>query len=145
MQIHASCAAHGGAGVLLIGPPGAGKSDLLLRLCDHGFSLVADDRVDIVDGMASAPPALAGLIEVRGLGIFRLPYSKTARLALSVDLTAWAARLPRPCRHPETGLPLIRLDAHAASAPARVALALAAALGQVARVAGALAPAERAG
>src|SRR6478672_1295596 len=61
MQIHGSCASRTGDGVLLIGPPGAGKSDLLLRLLARGFELVADDRVDVVDGIARPSPALAGL------------------------------------------------------------------------------------
>ena len=56
MQIHGSCASRAGDGVLLIGPPGAGKSDLLLRLLARGFDLVADDRVDIVDGIARPVP-----------------------------------------------------------------------------------------
>ena len=103
MQIHGSCASRGGLGVLLLGPPGSGKSDLVLRLRARGFELVADDRVDIVDGIARPPPALAGLLEVRGLGIFRLPYAAEARLALVVDLapllTPSAPRLPMPERH----------------------------------------------
>src|SRR6516162_9304950 len=80
MQIHASCAARDGAGVLLLGPPGSGKSDLALRLLDCGFMLVADDRVEVEGGVARPPPALAGLLEVRGLGILRLPYLQSARL-----------------------------------------------------------------
>ena len=139
MRLHASCAARGGAGVLLVGPPGSGKSDLLLRLLDHGFCLVADDQVEIVDGIARAPANLAGLIEVRGLGLLRLPYTKSARVALVCDLAAQPERLPRPARHGETGLPLLALDPAAHSAPARVALALACALGHVAQTAGAFA------
>ncbi len=138
MQIHASCAARGGAGVLLLGPSGTGKSDLLLRLLDHGFTLVADDRVEIMDGIASAPPELAGLLEVRGLGLVRLPRTVAARLALAVDLAAPPERLPHPARHAETGLPLIALDPRCPSAPARVALALACALGHVTLQAGVL-------
>ena len=97
MQIHGSCASRDGDGVLLIGPPGAGKSDLLLRLLARGFALVADDRVEI--GMAwPGRPALAGLLEVRGLGIVRLPHVAAARLALVVELGARAARLPMAAR-----------------------------------------------
>jgi HPr kinase/phosphorylase len=139
MQIHGSCASRDGYGVLLIGPPGAGKSDLTLRLLARGFDLVADDRVDVVDGVACAVPALAGLLEVRGLGIMRLPYIPEARLVLVVELEAAGPRMPTPHIHPQLGLPTVRLDASAASAPERVTLALRCALGQVSQVAGAFA------
>ena len=66
--------------------------------------------VEIADGLASAPPELAGLLEVRGLGLVRLPCTAAARLALAVDLAAAPERLPRPARHAETGLPLVALD-----------------------------------
>lgn len=143
MQIHGSCASKGGLGVLLVGPPGSGKSDLVLRLRTHGFELVADDRVDIADGIARPPPALAGLLEVRGLGIFRLPHAAEARLVLVVDLAVLvspgASRLPVPKRHAALDLPLVHIDAGTASAPERVALAFEAALGRVSQVAGAFA------
>jgi HPr kinase/phosphorylase len=138
-QIHASCVARDGAGVLLLGPPGSGKSDLALRLLDRGFVLVADDRVEITDGRARAPERLAGLLEVRGLGIFRVPAVAFARLALAVELGSAAPRLPRPIRDERFGIPSIRLDAAAASAPERIALALECALGRVRQVAGAFA------
>ena len=96
MQMHGSCGSRSGDGVLLIGPPGAGKSDLLLRLLARGFELVADDRVDIEDGIARPVPALAGMLEVRGLGIVRLPYAPSARLALVVELADAPARMPAP-------------------------------------------------
>ncbi len=73
VQVHASAVTIGDSGVLLRGPSGSGKSDLALRLIDGGARLVADDRVDIYqtrDGLMMAPPeSLAGLLEVRGLGI----------------------------------------------------------------------------
>lgn len=135
--LHASCAARQGAGVLLLGPAGAGKSDLVLRLLHHGFTLVADDQVIIEDGVARAPEALAGLLEVRGLGLFRLPHAP-ARLHLAVRLGR-AARLPEPARCAETGLPLVLVDPDCASAPDRVTIALDGVLGRAAPVAGALA------
>ena len=46
-QIHATCIALDGRGVLLRGPSGSGKSDMALRLIDAGAELVADDRVDL--------------------------------------------------------------------------------------------------
>lgn len=124
MQIHASCAARETVGVLLTGPAGCGKSDLLLRLLDRGFVLVADDRVDIEDGVASPPAALVGLLEVRGLGIMRMPYLPRCHLALAVALDGATERLPAPVRDPLLGLPSIALDPFAASAAQRVALAL---------------------
>ena len=142
VQLHASCVARGGAGILLLGPPGSGKSDLTLRLIDRGFSLVADDRVDMEAGIACAPAALAGLLEVRGLGILRLPFTSRARIHLVISLGGRAApRLPAPLRHPTLNLPLLHLDQpSAASAALRVATALDCALGHVTQLAGAFAP-----
>ncbi|HEY1932478.1 MAG TPA: HPr kinase/phosphatase C-terminal domain-containing protein [Acetobacteraceae bacterium] len=138
-QVHGSCVSRDGDGVLLTGPPGSGKSDLALRLLRHGFTLVADDRVDIEAGIATPPAPLAGLLEVRGLGIVRLPSAPSARLALAVQLDGNPERLPAPARDKDLDLPTIRLDPAAASAPERVALALDCALGRVAQVAGAFA------
>ncbi len=139
MNMHASCAARDGKGVLLTGPTGSGKSDLLLRLLSRGFSLVADDRVDIAGLHASPPVALAGMLEVRGLGILRLAHVAPVDLALVVDLCASVPRLPAPARHAVLDLPLIRLDPREASAPDKVALALDCALGRVTQLAGAFA------
>ena len=138
MLIHASCAARHGSGVLLTGAPGSGKSDLLLRLLDRGFALVADDQVEVIDGVASAPPSLAGLLEIRGLGIVRLPYERSVPLAL-VAAIGRDDRLPTPKRH-DLGPPLIMIDPALASAPIRVGLSLACALGPVAQIAGAFLP-----
>lgn len=136
--VHGSCAARDGAAVLVLGPPGSGKSDLVLRLLGRGFTLVADDQVVVRDGIASAPEPLAGLLETRGLGIVRLPHV-AARLALVVELGMPADRLPEPVIDPDFGLPMIRLDPSAISAADRVILALDCALGRVRQVAGAFA------
>ncbi|HVE22442.1 MAG TPA: HPr kinase/phosphatase C-terminal domain-containing protein [Acidocella sp.] len=144
MRLHASCAARPGPdgydAVLLTGPPGAGKSDLLLRLLDYGFQLVADDQVIVEDHLARAPAALAGLLEVRGLGIFRLPFLAAATPRLVVRLGVSTLRLPLPEQDPALGLPCVTIDPLHPSAPARVALALEAACGRVAQAAGAFAP-----
>ena len=141
MRLHASCAARLGPdgydAVLLLGPPGAGKSDLVLRLLDRGFMLVADDQVMIEDNIAAAPAALAGLLEIRGLGIFRLNHLAAAPLRLAIALGLPATRLPAPATHAETGLPLATIDPASPSAPERVMLALEAACGRVTQRAGA--------
>lgn len=125
--------------MLLLGPPGSGKSDLALRLLARGFRLVADDRVAL-DGRVARPVANgAGLLEVRGLGIVRVEHVPRTVLALAVDLGE-ARRLPAPRRHPALDLPVVTIEAFAASAPERVALALDCALGRVCQVAGAFAP-----
>lgn len=142
MVLHGSCVSRDAAAVLLLGPPGCGKSDLLLRLIARGWVLVADDQVAI-DGVAvSAPPALRGMLEVRGLGIFEgLAVAEGARLTLVVELVAREAmeRLPMPGTWAPAGVPRVALHGFDASAPDKVALALDAALGRVAQRAGAFA------
>ena len=88
--LHASCVAIDGVAVLLRGPSGSGKSDLALRLIDCGARLVADDQVALgtENGrlIARAPAALAGLLEVRGIGIVRIPPAESAPVVLIIDL-----------------------------------------------------------
>lgn len=128
--IHATAVALGDAGVLLLGPAGAGKSDLALRLIAAGWRLVADDRVTITrdgDGLrASAPPPLAGRMEVRGVGIVAQP-TAPARLALVLDLGAMPQRLPDAASVMIAGaaLPCLAFDPFGASAPQRAERALA--------------------
>ncbi len=138
MHIHASCAAREGHGVLLLGPSGSGKSDLLLRLLDHGFALVADDRVELEDGVASAPAAIAGLLEVRGIGVVKLPHLARVPVALAVALST-GERMPNPERYEPSGCPLVHIDPASASAPQRVSLALDCAIGRASAIAGAFA------
>lgn len=135
LQLHATCVAVEGRGVLIQGPPASGKSDLALRLIDGGARLVADDRCDVtLKGgrlVAAPPPALAGLIEVRGLGIVRVAHLPEVKLALVVELTAADAveRLPEPAVFEALGVsvPLLRLSPFEASAAAKVRLAVASA------------------
>jgi HPr kinase/phosphorylase len=92
LRIYGTCVALSGLGVLLRGPSGSGKSDLALRLIDGGAKLVADDHVELsLDAagrvMARVPKPLAGLLEVRGIGILRMDAVRTAPIGLVVDLT----------------------------------------------------------
>lgn len=134
IKVHATCVEWGGGAVLLRGPPGSGKSDLGLRLIDGGSRLVADDQVqlDVLQGrlVASAPPAIARKIEVRGLGVIDLAEDKTAPAAnvvLIADLVAGdVARLPEPehCALAGVDLPVLQLRPFEASAAAKVRTAL---------------------
>lgn len=129
--VHGACVMVAGVGVLLRGPSGRGKSDLALRLIDEGAALVADDQVTLArDGdavVASAPQALAGLLEARGVGLMRLPAAEAVRLALVVDLVAApeVERLPDPDTAVvlNVALPRIALAPFEASAAAKLRLA----------------------
>ena len=136
-RLHGSCASRNTEAVLILGPSGSGKSDLVVRLLARGFSLVADDQVDVVDGMASPPPQLAGLLEVWGLGILRMPAVFPAPLRLIIQIGPRPERMPLPIMHAELGLPVVHLDPSCASAVDRVALALECAMGRIEQVAGA--------
>src|SRR5215217_540575 len=120
-----------GRAVVISGPSGAGKSDLALRLLDRGFTLVSDDqtivRRDSNRLIASAPPTIAGKLEIRGIGIIDLEQTSDVPVALLVELTSDIQRLPDDSRErPILGIPvpLITIDAMTASAPSKVALAL---------------------
>jgi HPr kinase/phosphorylase len=100
--IHASAVGIKGQGLLILGPSGSGKSALALTLMAAGAGLVADDRVILrVEGdhlMAECPPALAGRIEARGIGILRAEPAGPVPITQVVDLgQAETHRLP-PCR-----------------------------------------------
>lgn len=73
--IHASAFAYQGAGCLLLGPSGSGKSRLLAEALLYGALLVADDQVLLEERSgtlwASAPPRLQGVMELRGFGLIR--------------------------------------------------------------------------
>jgi len=149
MPLHASCAALRGDGVLFLGPPGSGKSDLVLRLIRRGWALVADDQVEVaaegVDLLARPPASLRGMLEVRGLGLFRgIPVHAPARLRLVVDLLPPGEappRLPEPRSYESEGrsLPRVALAGREAAAVDKVALALDAVCGRASCAVGAFA------
>jgi len=136
-QVHGTCVVLDDMGILLRGPSGSGKSDLALRLIDGGALLVADDRVDIIcdqDNLWAKPPeALAGKLEVRGIGIMAMPFYPRARIRLIVDLVTERAveRLPLDLSVSvlNIAIPCLKLDPFAASAPAKVRAMVAAVRG----------------
>lgn len=99
MQLHASCVALNGRGVLIRGRSGSGKSALALELMALGAVLVADDRTDITAGpdgpVATCPQAIRGMIEARGVGLLQAETETDAPVTLVVDMdTEETHRLP---------------------------------------------------
>jgi len=135
--VHASAVLVGARAVLIRGPSGAGKSRLARELIDagrhNGFGfarLVGDDRVHLeaAGGRLLVRPAgaLAGLLEIRGLGLIRLDHEPIAVVGLVVDLDAAdAERLPAPDRQNTeisgVVLPRLAVAAEAAALPAVLA------------------------
>lgn len=96
---HASAVALNGQSALILGASGSGKSSLALQLMALGAQLVADDRTCLTsfDGVltASAPAAISGQIEARGVGILAAETCRQAPVKLVIDLdSAETERLP---------------------------------------------------
>ncbi len=102
----ASAVVIAGRAVLIEGAPGSGKSTLALALIDRGAGLLGDDAVTLAaEGtrlIASPPPNIAGLLEVRGVGLVSMAAAPPAPVALILELSGPPGeRLPAaplPCR-----------------------------------------------
>lgn len=133
-NIHASCVSYFNQGILIYGKSGLGKSDLSLRLImDKGARLVADDRVEIYKNQnelkAKSVATIAGLLEVRGVGLCRFDYLKSTTIKLAVELVKSqqdVERLPERKFFEYEGIKVqkIKLYAFEPSAPDKVILAL---------------------
>ena len=138
VTVHATCVAFGDTGILICGPSGAGKSDLALRLIEAGAALVADDRVALSaergDLHAAAPPALAGLLEIRGIGLVELPCVSRVVVRLVGDIVypGPVERLPPPAWFEYLGIrvPQVAVAPFEQSAVAKLRIAAYDAAGQ---------------
>jgi len=133
LNLHGTAVSIAGAGILITGASGTGKSDLALRLIDRGALLVSDDRVVMhQNAVMTAPDALAGKMEIRHIGIMTFP-NVSAVLKLIVDLDTEPDRLPlTPMTRCLSGtqFPVIALCSGESSAPIKVELALASQTGE---------------
>ena len=113
--MQASAVVIGGRALVIEGPPGSGKSSLALALLDRGAGLIGDDAVTLTRTgdriIASPPPHIAGLIELRGIGLVSWPVAEAAPLALILALgRPPGERLPRHAeRQMVLGVPVARL------------------------------------
>ena len=132
-NIHGTCVAFRGMGILIRGPSGSGKSDLALRLIDNNAKLVSDDQVLAMakngEVVLSPPRSIAGKIEVRGVGVINMRYIKSSKLALVVDLVKKSQAIERLPKKKLTKLlgvnvPVIELIPFEASAVIKLKLAL---------------------
>lgn len=101
--MQASAVAIRSRALLIEGPPGSGKSSLALALIDRGAGLIGDDAVTLMAEctrlIAAPPPNIAGLVEVRGVGLASLPLAPPTPVALVLTLGG-----PAPERLPDTPL-----------------------------------------
>ena len=135
--LHATAVARWGPGtgwraILITGPPGAGKSDLALRLIGRGWRLVADDYVHVFASgetlYVTAPETIRGRMEARGVGVICACVRDVVRLVLAVDLVeSDPERLPAAETRSLAGrsVPLLRLAGFEASAVEKVAATIA--------------------
>lgn len=131
-NIHATAVILDGCGILIMGPSGAGKTDLAIRLIDAGGELVADDQVllrqDAGRLIAGVPDTIAGKMEIRGFGIADIGHRPEAQIDLVIDLKPRRdiERMPEPVERVIEGVPvrIVELDGFEASAIAKVKLIL---------------------
>lgn len=112
----ATCVAIHGRALLIEGPSGSGKSMLALELIDRGAVLVGDDGVTLIARQgqlfASPPPRIAGLLEVRNLGLLTFPTTQEVPVALVLRLDSEAPRYIEAAEPVELGgtkLPMVRV------------------------------------
>jgi len=125
--VHGTTVEIEGVGVIILGEPGVGKSDLALRLIDHGAVLVSDDQTIITLHKnrlwASAPEPIQGQIEVRQIGIQKVPFVLQSPIVVAVKLLLIENERMQEGQvlsYLGKEIPLYHLHPHEASTPAKI-------------------------
>lgn len=130
-RIHGTSVVLGENGLLITGESGSGKSDLALRLIDSGATLISDDLTICMKKETSihlfSMEKICGLIEIRGIGLMKVPYIENIKLSMIIQLVDKEIdRLPKIRKKKLLGLnfPLIKIFSKEASAVAKIKLKL---------------------
>ena len=131
-SIYATAVFYQDSGILIRGPSGSGKSDLAIRLIEDGANLIADDyvRIDTAGNkiLLSPPKNIAGLIEVRGIGIINMESIKDVPLRVIFDLkpTSSINRMPENLTEIIEGIsiPVVEISAFECSVLSKIKIFL---------------------
>lgn len=132
--VQATAIAIADRAILLIGPPGCGKSDLALGMMRHGGALIGDDGIALVmqDGRLIAQPLTARRqrLRVAGIGSVTVPCAGPTPAALVVTGDPVARRRDRESSVSQFGpveghwLPQVALPLYGFATPDKLLLAL---------------------
>ena len=130
-RVHGSAVALEDNGVLIVGCSGSGKSDLALRLIDSGGTLISDDQTLCLkkqnDIFLFSIEEIYGLLEIRGMGIIKVPYIENVKMRIVVSMVKKKTeRLFLKNKKKLLGLdyPLLELEPNEVSAVAKIKLKL---------------------
>lgn len=130
LQTHATAIEWENVGILIRGAPGSGKTELALKLIGAGATLIADDQVILNNEenkmMASCPPQLTGLMEIKAIGIVEMNHKVETTVGLVIDLVDNEEAVPEPEVAEILGihLPLLRLNPFYLASTQKVRLAV---------------------